>query len=753
MTAASTGSMSAGNYDGWPELLDWLGPPALYPAAADLDPALPRGSPPPPRQIDIRELYVRTEPEQRRTLDVLCIVRVEREPLAPDGPARHELVFFGPDFIANHVSPTASGIRALDLRVASPGEDVCRVSLVLASARRSLRTRDILLSLENLGRCLDYRGDPDGSSAIAAIMVRRLEALVAVPGVNVPLVGEVDLNEPGNAGDGEHLLLGRGGPSLLDVGLDVRVGGFAAVRLDRQERLEPAGPGPVSPTAAGSWHQGDFVLIRAGDAPARPVAARSLAELRQQQALIEAGVGEVAGDDNRDAETWSARASRARAILSAERITRLAVGGDPAAAGEAFVSAFRQPGVGDELPEQLAARIRTVKEYWALDAFLQPRLAAEAAVWQGGLGLPSVAPSPAKAAQNALLSAVSSLLGFARVPDKGSLIPIVTPLVLEVGEGLVPFVDSRQDGGVFLSQMIEELRNRIEADTGVKIPGLRARGLGAGEPADRFAVQVEEVTRREGRLPLDSAIGVRLWPGGPPPPGTTVTTVHPGTGQTGIWLVYPLAPSVIADTAEPRPQEPWSPQRPLSLAQLLIHHIETVARDELVRYLGIQETANVLGQWAERYDARLMTEALGDAPAVRTSWLLQDLVAERVPIVDGQAILEAVRDAGGPQRPTRDLRRAVRSRLRHRLPGPRTGDLLVPLPDHLEAALTLRAGGSMKVMDNTGLLTWLRKVAVERGPVFSVVTADHEARELVAVRVRGELPLVTTFCRHELEEP
>ena len=751
MTAASTGSMSAGNDDGWSELIGKLGPPALYPAHPDLSPARPRRSSPPSRQVDVRELFVRTEPDQRRTLDVLCVVRVERAPLAQDGPARHELVFFGPDAIANRVSPTASGIRLLDLRVASPAGDVRRLSLVLVSARRSARTRDVVLSLENLGRCLDYRADPGGSGAMAAVMVRRLEALVEIPGVTVPLVGEVDLSRPGNAFDEYHYHLeSRGGPSLLDTGPDVLVGRGTAGRPGRQDRLEPAGP--MSPTVPGAWYDHDFVLIHAGDAPARPVAARSLAELRQQQALIDAGVEEVSGNDEQDAETWSARASRARSIRGAERVTRLAVGGDPAAAGDAFDSALRQPGVGDELPGQLAARIRTVKDYWALDAILQPRLATEAAARQGGLGLPSVAPSPVKAVQNALLSAVSSLLGFARVPDKESFIPVVTPLVLDVGDGLVPFVDNRLDGGTFLFKMIEELRTRIAADTGVKLPGLRARGLGAGEPADRFVVQVDEVIRREGRLPLDSALGVRPWPGGPPPYGATVTTVHPGTGQTGIWLLHPLDPPAAADTPEPGPDEPWPLQRRLSLAQLLIHHIETVVRGELVHYVGFQEVAYLLDQWAERYDTRLMTEALGDAATVRATWLLQDLVAERVPITDGQAVLEAVRDAGGHERPTRDLCRAVRHRLRRQLPGPRTGDLLVPLPDHLEAALAVGAGGSVRALDDIGLLMWLREAAAERGPVFSVITAGHDARELVAARVRGELPLVTTFCRHELEE-
>ncbi|MGW0779100.1 hypothetical protein ACWD01_37210 [Streptomyces sp. NPDC002835] len=47
--------------------------------------------------------------------------------------------------------------------------------------RRS-RLRDIVNSIEDLGRLLDYHGDVTGSTAVAWNLVRRLEALSAVPG-------------------------------------------------------------------------------------------------------------------------------------------------------------------------------------------------------------------------------------------------------------------------------------------------------------------------------------------------------------------------------------------------------------------------------------------------------------------------------------------------------------------------------------------------------------------------------------------
>jgi tetratricopeptide (TPR) repeat protein len=54
--------------------------------------------------------------------------------------------------------------------------------------------------------------------------------------------------------------------------------------------------------------------------------------------------------------------------------------------------------------------------------------------------------------------------------------PDSLPIVVEVGETLVPKVDSQQDEGVFLYQLIPEMRSRLERETGVPIPGVRMRG-------------------------------------------------------------------------------------------------------------------------------------------------------------------------------------------------------------------------------------------------------------------------------------
>ena len=61
-------------------------------------------------------------------------------------------------------------------------------------------------------------------------------------------------------------------------------------------------------------------------------------------------------------------------------------------------------------------------------------------------------------------------------PDSELFIPVVTPIVLEVSDALVPFVDSRQDSGRFLYELIPFMRDGLFVELGVRFPGVRARG-------------------------------------------------------------------------------------------------------------------------------------------------------------------------------------------------------------------------------------------------------------------------------------
>jgi flagellar biosynthesis component FlhA len=146
---------------------------------------------------------------------------------------------------------------------------------------------------------------------------------------------------------------------------------------------------------------------------------------------------------------------------------------------------------------------------------------------------------------------------------------------------------------------------------------------------------------------------------------------------------------------------------------------------------------------------------VGPAALARLTVLLQGLVAERVPITDWRAILDAVVTAGGIDTPIGDLHRAVRLRLRATLPGPRTGPAVVRVPPDIQARLHAEhedpAFAADRDQARLRFLGWLRRLLVKHRSVISLVTDTTATRVAVAALARAERALVLTFTLEELD--
>jgi hypothetical protein len=693
----------------WRRLLDRVGHPGACWRLDSDDRVEPDAAGPGPSLVELREVFVRADPAQQRTLDLLCVVLVERATV-DDQAGAHELVVFGPEALRTQSPPTAAGVTVADLRVGPAGPDLRSISVLLVRAERRPRVRDMVSSIEDLGRVIDYRHDTAGSAAVARAVVDRLEVLAATPGVEVSIAGVAGWQgvRPGQPAT-HQILVGEDAAASLEGHLEVREG--------RVMTVGPAGsPAP--------WLAADFVLLRAGSAPARRGRARSLYQLRRELALVEAGLGP--GTTSVE-ESYSARATRARQSSRAERIMRLVEAGDVATAQGAYREALAQPGADGPLADSLADRVGALGDWWPLDAMLEGA---------AGAGLPEALRVPADAVRQRLGRRLDQLLGM--LPDAlGPLdesLFLPTPIVFEVSDALVPFVDSRQDGGRFLYELIPAMRDGIQATMGVTVPGVRARGnpsLGPG----RFEIQVDEIPAHAGMAFLDDRyVFVAAGQAGADADAEP-TNVHPLTGAPGLWQVRAHA----AET---------DPGQRLTIAEYLAHSIGLVIRAHLTRYLGPQEVELLVDRWAQQ-DEGLVASTLPDKDArLRLTWVLQSLVDDGVPIVDWQAILEAVRAAGGIDAPLRELRRGARARLRDQLPPPRVGDRVIRVPEPLEAALladTDRSGVAGPGKPRLDFQLWLRETVERAGPVIALVTGDQDARELVAPLARSEHPFITTL--------
>jgi FHIPEP family len=746
MTAAADADPTQARWRAW---LEGIG--------ADLQPERPvvssdrveAGGGQAPTELFVRQIFVRADLEERRSVDLLLVALLERGPRADTGHGAVELVVVGPDALRAQIVAGPSGFTITELRLAPAAPRLLTVSVALIRVARAGRSRDVLESIEALGRLLDYAGDADGSAAVAHALVRRLEVLTSGPGVQLSLAGL--LRRPADPNALESLYLLADAALGLDDDVELRDGRLTVITAAPTGGIPIAVPQAVSGAAVPrrpssrdpvardrkSWTGGDYVLLRVGPPAQRQAAeARPLWQRRQEHALTEDGLG---AETTQQADSYSSRAAAVRQARRAQQIVEQALAGDQASAAAVLSSALTQPGAEGPLVENLAVGMTAEADFWALAPVLrQVREGTDGdhdrdrivALLEERLGL-----------------RLDHLLGLGLPESLESTIPVTTPIVLEVSDALVPIVDSRQDGGHFLYELIPEMRDRVRDAIGVVVPGVRLRGNPDLAPGG-FVIQIDEVPVVEAVMRVDGRYTVRSVAAEAVPADADVAEVHPVSGEPGRWRIEPV--DEAADTANSA-----GTGVTFSCPQYLVHRLERVIRASLGMMLGIQEVDTLLGQWRTEDEEAVRRTLVGPNAAQRLTVLLQDLVAERVPVADWRAVLDAIAAAGGIDTDLRALHGAARLRLRHALPGPRTGPAALRVPADLQAALSGRRPAQFAVEApepahaQIEFLTWLRRSVETLGPVLSVIT-DDATRPTVAALARMESMAVVTFSEEEV---
>jgi tetratricopeptide (TPR) repeat protein len=242
-------------------------------------------------------------------------------------------------------------------------------------------------------------------------------------------------------------------------------------------------------------------------------------------------------------------------------------------------------------------------------------------------------------------------------------LPIVTPIILEIGHGLIP-ADTSENWSLFKTY-IPQMRNRLLSEQGVSTPGVRVRGNNSLGHAD-YAISLDEnlLPFEAGSVHLDkrycTAPPTKLRELGIPADAVAEAT-NPLTGAPGGWIA-----DEHWDTITRRGLELWP--EPLAF---IINHLEAVLRDRLADFLGVQEVEPLIEKWSESdRGAGLIKTALPDQAArLHFGRLLRTLVRQRVPIVAGEDILEAIEGVPLNADSLPAALRAARLRLKASLPG------------------------------------------------------------------------------------
>jgi tetratricopeptide (TPR) repeat protein len=324
--------------------------------------------------------------------------------------------------------------------------------------------------------------------------------------------------------------------------------------------------------------------------------------------------------------------------------------------------------------------------------------------------------------------------------------PGVTPVVLELSDALVPLVDPDQDGGKFLNELIPAMRERIKAETGASVPGVRARPNSA-LPEGAYEVQIDETPVNRGAAVRDRwyFAGSPMAPAGLDIEGHSSPAAHPVTGEPGCWLdAQGLAVLKAAGKTA------WS------APEFLIAIIEAVLRRNVTRFVGLQETAGMLSEWEKLPGGKEQVQAALPTPLARRrfTWMVQGLLAERAPIVEWREILAAAKDLDAATAPIQALVRAARLRLRGGLPGNAPGAPRVALPagfeDRLLGSEDGRAFLAADPIQKLDFLAWLRGEMEHRDPQTVLVTRSPALRPLLRRLVAPEFPDLMALAEEEV---
>lgn len=233
-------------------------------------------------------------------------------------------------------------------------------------------------------------------------------------------------------------------------------------------------------------------------------------------------------------------------------------------------------------------------------------------------------------------------------------IPLVipSPIVLEVGDGITPIVDDKQDGGRFLNEMIPLLRHGLYYEIGINFPGIQVRGQSRDLDPYQYVIKINEIPVADG-----SVVPGQLLVGEPLEQLKIfnidgIETIHPVDGTTATWVSDQHRDMVIQ-----------AGFRMWDSAEYLIIHLSAVLRKNSKEFLGIQEVQAILNQLSQSHPALVQEVVPKILTLGQITEILQRLVQEEVSIRDMKNIMHGLAQWGPMEKDPLELTELVRQSL------------------------------------------------------------------------------------------
>lgn len=233
------------------------------------------------------------------------------------------------------------------------------------------------------------------------------------------------------------------------------------------------------------------------------------------------------------------------------------------------------------------------------------------------------------------------------------MLPVVTPIALEVAADLIPLVEDGGEGSRFLGEMVPMMRDGLFYELGVRFPGIRVRGNETDMPAGSYLIMINEIPLVMGTVNIDKVLvndtaeRLRLLN----IEGETAT--NPANNNECAWI-----DAEYKDVAEQAGLTTWDS------AGYIVLHLSSVLRKNAAEFVGIQEVMNMLEQLEQAFPALVKETVPKVVSPFQLTDILRRLVEEEISIRDLRSILQSLAEWGQVEHDTVMLTEYVRSALK-----------------------------------------------------------------------------------------
>ena len=241
------------------------------------------------------------------------------------------------------------------------------------------------------------------------------------------------------------------------------------------------------------------------------------------------------------------------------------------------------------------------------------------------------------------------------VKKHGDVLPFImpSPISMEVGSAIIPFVDDKQDGGRFINELIPLLRHGLYYELGVNFPGVQVRGQTVDMEPEHYVININEVPVAHGKVmenhilvgePLEQLSLFNI---------TGTETIHPIDGSVVTWI-----DKNYKEVAVQAGFRMWD------TAEYLILHLSHILRKHASEFLGVQEIQTMLTELEKSHPALVKELVPKVIPILQLTEIFQRLVQEDVAVRDLKTIFATLAQWGEIERDALMLTEHVRAGLK-----------------------------------------------------------------------------------------